>query len=228
MILAENDEVKTKKSGIRLADIAFGYTRKRDSIRKKDGEIHPDLVARCKAINERAGEETKAQSIISRLESNNITALTRDYYSELNGRSLTLDFSEHDDWYILSSEGDRDIRIDDSILLPYDGASLDEIKLAKMEYAKQFLLIAKQAREKGKTLKVNLEREGKFLDFDKFSEKDIISKLSDGTIQIKDAEKLEELLKSLDTRIQESRDKRVVDTAVGGPKPEDTSLDERE
>ena len=222
-VLAENDEFHDKeesKTGIKVESISFGYVRKRDHIQKKDIEIHPDLITRCKAINERAGEETMAQSIISKLESANITVLTRDYYSELSGRSLTLDFSEQDDWYILTSEGEKDIQINDSILLPKDGASQEEIKIAKMEYTKQFLLIAKQAMEKGKTLIVNSEREGKFIDFEKFIERDIIVQKSDGTIEVKDPEKLEELLKSLDERIQENRDKRVIDTAVVGENPE--------
>ncbi len=219
-VLAENEEIARSTSDTTLSEVAFGYIRKRDEVRKKDNEIHPDLIARCKAINERAGEEVMAQSIISRLESTNITSLTRDYYSELSGRSLTLDFSEHDDWYILSSESERDIQINDSILLPKDGATQEEIKLAKMEYAKQVLLIAKLAMEKQKRLVVNLEREGKYFDFGKFSERDIIIQNADGTVEVKDPEKLEELLKSLDERIQESRDKRIVDTAVAGGKPE--------
>lgn len=225
LILAENDDITPEKSDVKLEDISFGYIRKRDAIRKKDAEIHQDLVARCKAINERAGEETQAQSIISKLETNNITTLTKDYYSELSGRSLSLDFSEHDDWYILSSEGENDIQINDSILLPNVGASQEEIKLAKMEYAKNMLLIAKQAMEKGKKLTVNLEREGKFFDFDKFTERDVLIKNDDGTISVKDPEKLEELLKSLDERLQEDRDKRIVDTAVGGQKSEDDGID---
>lgn len=227
-ILAENDEVGLEKTDITLEQIGFGYVRKRDTTRRKDAEIHPDLITRCKAMNERAGEETKAQSIIAKLESTNITTLTRDYYSELSGRSLTLDFSENDDWYILTSEGERDIQINDSLLLPKEDASQEDAKLAKMEYAKQVLLIAKQAMEKGKTLKVNLEREGKFIDLSKFAERDILTQKEDGTIEVKDQEKLEELLKSLDERLQEDRDKRIVDTAVGGQKPEDDSHDDRE
>ena len=178
-------------------------------------------------MNERAGEDVTSQSIISKLESNNITTLTRDYYSELSGRSLTLDFSEHDDWFILTSEGENDIQINDSLLLPKDGASPEEVKLAKMEYAKSMLLIAKQAMQKGKSLKVNLEREGKFFDFDKFAERDVLTKKDDGTVEVKDTEKLEELLKSLDERLQDGRDRRIVDTAVGG-RPEGSDLDERE
>ena len=112
-----------------------------------------------------------------------------------------------------------------SILLPNAGASQEEIKLAKMEYAKNMLLIAKQAMEKGKKLTVNLEREGKFFDFDKFAERDVLIKNDDGTISVKDPEKLEELLKSLDERLQEDRDKRIVDTAVGGQKPESDDID---
>lgn len=123
-----------------------------------------------------------AQSIISKLESVNITTLTKDYYSELSGRSLTLDFSEHDDWYILTSEDENDIQINDSILLPKDGATQEEIKLAKMEYAKQVLLIAKFAMEKHKKLVVNFEREGKYIDFEKFAERDVITQKTDGTI----------------------------------------------
>ena len=226
-ILAENDELQEKVTRIKLEEIAFGYIRKRDAIRKKDGEIHADLVSRCKAMNERAGEDVTSQSIISKLESNNITTLTRDYYSELSGRSLTLDFSEHDDWFILTSEGENDIQINDSLLLPKDGASPEEVKLAKMEYAKSMLLIAKQAMQKGKSLKVNLEREGKFFDFDKFAERDVLTKKDDGTVEVKDTEKLEELLKSLDERLQDGRDRRIVDTAVGG-RPEGSDLDERE
>ena len=222
-VLAENDEFHDKEesqAGITLESISFGYIRKREHIQKKNAEIHPDLVARCKAINERAGEETMAQSIISKLESTNITTLTRDYYSELSGRSLSLDFSEHDDWYILTSEGERDIQINDSILLPKAGASTEEIKLAKMEYAKQVLLTAKLAMEKQKRFVVNFEREGKFIDFEKFVERGVITQRPDGTIEVKDPEKLEELLKSLDERLKESKDKRIVDTAVGGEKPE--------
>ena len=161
-----------------------------------------------------------AQSIISKLESVNITTLTRDYYSELSGRSLTLDFSEQDDWYILTSEGENDIQINDSILLPKDGASQEDAKLAKMEYAKQILLIAKLAMEKQKRLVVNLEREGKYIDFEKFAERDILTQKPDGTIEVKDPEKLEELLKSLDERLSEDKDQRIVDTAVAGEKPE--------
>ena len=229
-VLAENDEVEKKKEKVTLESLGFGYIRKRDAVRKFDSEIHPDLIARCKAINERAGEETMAQSILSRLDSVNITTLTRDYYSELSGRSLTLDFSEHDDWYIFTSEGENDIQINDSILLPKEGASQDEIKLAKMEYAKQFLLVAKQAMQKGKALTINPEREGKFIDIDKFAERDVLSKGEDGRISVKDPEKLEELLKSLDEKITLDRDKRVVDTAViktDDPKSNDDQ-DERE
>lgn len=227
-VLAENDDIERAKSGITLEQISFGYIRKRDVNRKNDAEIHPDLISRCKAINERAGEETMAQSIISKLETTNITALTRDYYSELSGRSLTLDFSENDDWYVLSSEGEKDIEINDSILLPKEGESPEDVKMAKMEYAKQVLLIAKQAMEKGKTLKVNLEREGKFIDLAKFAERDILSIREDGTISVRDLEKLEELLKSLDERLQVDRDQRIVDTAVAGQKTENDGQDDRE
>ena len=216
LLLAENEEAKETDKKVSLESLGFGYIRKRDVIRKNDSEIHPDLIARCKALNERAGEETMAQSILARLDSINITTLTRDYYSELSGRSLSLDFSEHDDWYIFTSEGENDIQINDSILLPKEGASQEEIKLAKMEYAKHFLLVAKQAMQKGKRLSINPEREGKFIDIDKFAERDILSKGADGIISVKDPEKLEELLKSLDERIQSDRDKRVVDTAVIG------------
>lgn len=226
-VLAENDDIEKGKTKLTSGEISFGYVRKRDVIRKKDIEIHPDLISRCKAINERAGEETKAQSIISRLESANITTLTRDYYSELSGRSLTLDFSENDDWYIFTSEGEKDIQINDSILLPKDGASQEEAKLAKMEYAKQILLIAKLAMEKQKTLVVNLEREGKFIDFAKFAEKDIIIQKPDGTIEVKDPEKLEELLKSLDERLNEGKDQRIVDTAIVTDKTESDGHDDR-
>ena len=222
-VLAENDEsydIDSKKIDFTLEQISFGYIRKRESIRRKDNEIHPDLIARCKAINQRAGEDTAAQSIIAKLESTNITTLTKDYYSELRGRSLCLDFSEHDDWYILTSEGEKDIQINDSILLPKDGASQEEIKLAKMEYAKQVLLIAKFAMEKQKRFVVNLEREGKYIDFEKFAERDVITQKPDGTTEVKDPEKLEELLKSLDERLKEGKDKRIVDTAVGGEKTE--------
>ena len=77
---------------------------------------------------------------------------------------------------------------------------------------------------------INPEREGKFIDIDKFAERDVLSKGVDGKVSVKDPEKLEELLKSLDERITADRDKRVVDTAViktDEPKSNDDQ-DERE
>ena len=84
-----------------------------------------------------------------------------------------------------------------------------------MEYTKQLLLIAKLAMEKQKKLVVNLEREGKFIDFEKFEDRDVLIQKIDGTIEVSDKEKLEELLKSLDERIQIEREQRIVDTAIG-------------
>ncbi len=97
-----------------------------------------------------------------------------------------------------------------------------------MEYAKQFLLTSKLAMEKQKRLIVNLDREGKFIDLEKIEEKDIFVVSPDGTIEIKDPEKLDELLKSLEERLEEAKDKRVVDTAVVGIKPEDGDSEKSE
>ena len=55
----------------------------------------------------------------------------------------------------------------------------------------------------------------------------VLTKDESGTIGVGDKKKLDELLKSLDERLQEDKDKRIVDTAIIGRKTEDDSHTDR-
>ena len=177
-------------------------------------DIHQDLVQRVKNMNDRAGENVKMASVLARQESNAITIITREYGSGLYGKDLVLSISESDDWYLLASENDSEIKIEDSLLLSEMAKTDYDKSLSKLEYARELLGLARIASSKGKPLVVDLERESKFLDIEKLASLGIIHKDSRGAITVQDKEKLNELIQNFDSRITKEKEEMMVDTAI--------------
>lgn len=230
-VLAQNDEALSMEHQKAPEDISIGYTRKRDVTRKKGIEIHQDLVQRVKDMNDRAGEETKVRSVLGSQESNNIAVITRDYSSPLNSKDLVLSFSEFDDWYVLASESDTEIKIEDSLLLPQSDALEQDKSLAKLEYLREVLGLARIADHKGKSLALDFEREGKFFDIEKLISIGILEKDYRGNLNVKDRDELNKLIGSLDERIEKENEARMVDTAIakkpsGDEKDDQDEIDE--
>ena len=205
------EDIKHRKAP---EDVSIGYTRIRDINRKKGVDIHQDLVQRVKNMNDRAGENVKMASVLARQESNAITIITREYGSGLYGKDLVLSISESDDWYLLASENDSEIKIEDSLLLSEMAKTDYDKSLSKLEYARELLGLARIASSKGKPLVVDLERESKFLDIEKLASLGIIHKDSRGAITVQDKEKLNELIQNFDSRITKEKEEMMVDTAI--------------
>lgn len=212
--IAQNEDVVSLDHKTAPQDVRYGYTRIRDINRKKNTDIHFDLIQRVKDMNARAGEDVKAASILARQESNNMAAILRENYSAFYNKDVVLSFGECDDWYIFASENDNSITIEDSLLLP-EG---EDAEAAKAEYARELLGLARIASKKNKGLVIDSERDGKFINFDKLVEEGAISKSSSGIITVKDQEKLDMIIDGLDARIKEENEKRTVRNVSFGDK----------
>ena len=176
--------------------------------------IVSEAVKRIKEMNERAGEEVKAKSIIASKDTNAMHAIVREYSSPLYGKDIVLSYSENDDWYILASEDEHTISIEESLLLPKEDGLQQDKTLSKLEYLREFLGLARIAGGKGKALVVDFEREGKFLDIEKLLDSKIFTKDFRGRLDVRNIEELNKIILSLDTRIEKESEERMIESAI--------------
>ena len=165
-------------------------------------------------MNGLAGEDTKQNSVVARSESSSISIIARTESDLGDAKDLVLSYSESDDWYMLATEDEQSITVKDSLVVRKEGVFEEEVKLAKSEYARELLGLARIASSKNKKLVLDPDREGKFIDLERLTEVGILSKDFAGRISVKDLEKLNELISSLDKRIDEGKQKQVVDNAI--------------
>jgi hypothetical protein len=213
-VVEQNEEAITLEHQTPPVDVEVGYTKRREITRKKGQDIHSDLVNRIKEMNDLAGEDTKQNSVVARSESSSISVIARTESDLGDAKDLVLSYSESDDWYMLATEDEHSITVKDSLVVRKEGVSEDEAKLAKSEYARELLGLARIASSKNKKLVLDPDREGKFIDLERLTEVGILSKDFAGRISVKDLEKLNELIDSLDKRIDEGKQKQVVDNAI--------------
>ena len=213
-VVEQNEEAITLEHQTPPVDVEVGYTKRREITRKKGQDIHSDLVNRIKEMNGLAGEDTKQNSVVARSESSSISIIARTESDLGDAKDLVLSYSESDDWYMLATEDEQSITVKDSLVVRKEGVSEEEVKLAKSEYARELLGLARIASSKNKKLVLDPDREGKFIDLERLTEVGILSKDFAGRISVKDLEKLNELISSLDKRIDEGKQKQVVDNAI--------------
>ena len=213
-VIAENEEmvgIKTKSS-LELEDIGFGYTKIRGITRRDNAEgIHKDLISRIKRMNQRAGEEVASESLIASSMSYSIQGILNEDYTMTDAKPY-LSFSEDDDWYIFYTEKNNQIVIQDSLLLPQEDASEQDIRMSKLEYIREILLIAKKAKTMQKTFKLSANREGKFIDLAKFAQEDIIEVDANGVVTIKDDARCDAMINSLDNSLSQEKTDRILNT----------------
>lgn len=224
LIIAENEEMvgKKTKTGVELEDIGFGYTKIRGITRRDNTDgIHKDLISRIKKMNQRAGEEVASKSFIASSMSFTMQGILNEDYT-LEDAKPFLSFSEDDDWYIFYTEKNNKIVIQDSLILPQENASEQDRRMAKLEYIREMLLIAKKAQTEQKTLQLTPTREGNFIDLEKFTLEGIIDVNEMGMVTIKDQARCDAMIKSLDENLSKEKTDRIVNTMKPNddPKPE--------
>ena len=145
-----------------------------------------------------------------------------DYSQYLeNEKEVALRQSSNDDWYILTREDEKSITILDSLLTSGVNTVENQIhmdsKLAKYEYLNEILSIMQIAKQTGKVVNLNQEREGEYLDFEVLIKNGTLI-LEDGNIKIGNEENVKRIRESLMKKIEIGKDSRIV-----GEEPEEKS-----
>ena len=213
LILASNDEAKEKgKHTSYSGEVLVEYTKIREVLRREGRDISSDLILRMKQMLERA--DKKSSSLIGRLTSNSIIEVYDDADDYLeNEKEVALRQSSNDDWYILTREDEKSITILDSLLTSGVNTVENQIhmdsKLAKYEYLNEILSIMQIAKQTGKVVNLNQEREGEYLDFEVLIKNGTLI-LEDGNIKIGNEENVKRIRESLMKKIEIGKDSRIV------------------
>lgn len=211
LILPKNETLGENTTSHVISNLSMmKYGRVREVVRRTNKNIHQDIVSRMKKMNEEAG--TLETSVLSKTQNDRIEYLNMDDESSV-GKDIGVSFSENDDWYILTIEDDRNITVVDSLITngKNENSTQSPIdrELAKLEYLKEITQLILISDEKGKPLVLDPKREGKYINLQEFESKGIIE-ISDNNISLKDGQKVEEILREVEERIEKKKDDRLI------------------
>ena len=230
LILASSDEARELgKHSTYSGEVLVDYTKIREVLRREGRNISSDLILRMKRMVERA--EKTDTSLIGKLESNSVIELfydTDDYLE--NEKTVSLSQSSNDDWYILTRSGEHSITILDSLITSgtnqIENQRAMDSKLARYEYLNEMLAIMQIAKQAGKVVKLDPEREGSYLKLESLIENGTLI-FKDGNITIGSDEGVRRIRESLTKEIEKGKESRILGESPGDDEKSEKSDDER-
>ena len=170
-------------------------------------------------------------SLIGGLESNSVIEIfydTDDYLE--NENTVMLSQSSNDDWYILTRTEEHSITILDSLITsgvnPIENQRAMDAKLAKYEYLNEMLAIMQIAKQSGKVVKINPEREGSYLKLDSLIENGTLI-MDNGNIRIGNDLGVAKIRESLTKEISKGKESRILGENPETDENSDKTDDER-
>ncbi len=230
-LIAHNDDFSEKDhshTNIEVGDLGVKYTKTRDIIRRKGGDIDVDKIgAIADLVNRNGNEESSFSSkpisileIASYYGDRRTTLPTSDKYR--------LSMSESADWYMLAEEQESGIAILESgidLAKPETEIETLDRKMAIGEYTRELYKLIQEANSKGKNVILDKQTQDKFVNLEILVEDEIVS-IQDGVIVVQDEEKLQEKIDNYDKVLDKQRRERLLLEAP--PKEENVSQEENE
>lgn len=222
LILATNPEGdRSHSSDSKIEDIPLKYKKIRETYERKGMEIHQELLERAQNMLKKSG---RTDGILLNATSHRIAEVAEllNYSDPVSAaEQFTMYLSENEDWFMLTNETESSIEILDSIIVTDSEkttrtSEIDK-KMSIMEYHQKIYQVLKTAVGKGKSVKLDLGREGKFIDLDKLAQSGEISIDSSGVladVTVTDLEKLTKRLEKIQEMLEQQRQDRILADSV--------------
>ena len=225
LIIAKNDgkaPVEHKKMNVH--EYGLQYSKIREVIRREESDINPDIVQMIKELNDQEGREIELLTEIESLNFSGIQSFLKDKH-DVESFKTSISFSENADWYILKSEDEENVYIEDSLIGshfdPNNPKSVLDKKMSFNEYSKELLTIIAKADKAQKKVQLDIDREGKLGILKTMVEKGILS-IEDGTVSVQNAELLLKSIEKLDEELDKQASERMLsDIAYSKDEPDE-------
>ncbi len=221
-ILAKSEKAQTSDKPVSSKtinkDIPSKYGKIREVIKRVGMEINPDLIRAMVQMNEKAGN---LDNLFVKSNSTSIFDIINTFDSNFLLREFKLAISENCDWYMFTKEDENSITILDSLIVANDNSSKTNMKMALIEYQKEFYRLIRNSYLKKKPLFINPEREGKFINLNS----DVNLELERNLVVAKDLEEIDNRISSLDKLLENKREEKILNFPENSKKFKDEELE---